>query len=359
MSGNRNHYQCLLRVFAYCMAIPLTVFGQSTTKHSIHGYLNLDDSWERVVYLSYIPTLEDLFVISSDMIIAKAVLDSLGYFEFETSFLPEKENLYRIHVTKKGDPPATLIMGGNSENYLIFPVSRQTDINLIATAFYPPFKNTVFDDSTASQAFQQVTKRIFDTKQWASESSAAKRGFIEKQLQKELLVTADTSKNPLLSLYAFYNSHLDYSNASDKAIIASFLHKWKKQNSPYFRTFRQKYKVTMKGMNNESASYVLGIPWFGYVLFAVILLFTGFVIGHHGFPFRKRENTTPTSSPSQPSENITCLSIQERKILELLKQGATNQEISDHFNIEISTVKSHVSRILSKFGVKSRKELLK
>jgi DNA-binding NarL/FixJ family response regulator len=43
----------------------------------------------------------------------------------------------------------------------------------------------------------------------------------------------------------------------------------------------------------------------------------------------------------------------------MLKKGASNKEISEEFNIGISTVKSHVSSILSKMNAKSRKELMR
>jgi len=63
--------------------------------------------------------------------------------------------------------------------------------------------------------------------------------------------------------------------------------------------------------------------------------------------------------PSQSTnKNFKLLSIQERKIHEALKDGKSNKEISEEFNIGISTVKSHVSSIYSKLNIKSRKEIL-
>lgn len=52
------------------------------------------------------------------------------------------------------------------------------------------------------------------------------------------------------------------------------------------------------------------------------------------------------------------LSIQERKIFAFLKNGKFNKEISDQLHIGLSRVKSHITNIYSKFGVKSRKEIL-
>ena len=63
-------------------------------------------------------------------------------------------------------------------------------------------------------------------------------------------------------------------------------------------------------------------------------------------------------SPNKKSKSLNNLSIQERKILVLIQQGLSNQEISDQCNIGMSTVKSHVSNIYGKLKIKSRKEAL-
>lgn len=81
----------------------------------------------------------------------------------------------------------------------------------------------------------------------------------------------------------------------------------------------------------------------GSFIAAAICVAIGFLIGHR----RRKTNS-----------NVEKLSVQERRVLELLKKGATNQEISNQYNIEVSTVKSHVSGILSKLKVKSRKEII-
>ena len=48
------------------------------------------------------------------------------------------------------------------------------------------------------------------------------------------------------------------------------------------------------------------------------------------------------------------LTDREREILMLLSEGMSNEEIARAFFLEVSTVKSHLSRMLPKIGVKSR-----
>lgn len=57
--------------------------------------------------------------------------------------------------------------------------------------------------------------------------------------------------------------------------------------------------------------------------------------------------------PSIPSQDLTE---REREVLALMIEGLNNTQIAGRLEISPSTVKSHVSNILSKFGVASRTE---
>jgi len=54
------------------------VCGQNKKEATISGNLYFDDSWDSIIYLSYIPTYGDMYFMSNDMIIAETVIDSLG-----------------------------------------------------------------------------------------------------------------------------------------------------------------------------------------------------------------------------------------------------------------------------------------
>ena len=58
------------------------------------------------------------------------------------------------------------------------------------------------------------------------------------------------------------------------------------------------------------------------------------------------------------SNLISQLSVQEKRVLDLLKEGKSNKEISQELHIEVSTVKSHLNKIYSQLGVKGRKEII-
>jgi LuxR family maltose regulon positive regulatory protein len=67
----------------------------------------------------------------------------------------------------------------------------------------------------------------------------------------------------------------------------------------------------------------------------------------------------PTSRESEPSPGLPQplldpLSAREQDVLRLLARGASNQDIADALVVAISTIKHHVSNILSKLEVTNR-----
>lgn len=68
--------------------------------------------------------------------------------------------------------------------------------------------------------------------------------------------------------------------------------------------------------------------------------------------------TTMTNGVLQQKVDET-LSQREVEVLEVLLTGATNQQIAGALNISINTVKIHVSRILSKLGYESRRDVIR
>jgi DNA-binding CsgD family transcriptional regulator len=73
------------------------------------------------------------------------------------------------------------------------------------------------------------------------------------------------------------------------------------------------------------------------------------------------ETPPGTSSQEIPLEDIFeqyALSPREQEVARLVLEGRSNQEIGETLFISLSTVKTHVSNIFQKFGVKSRVELI-
>ena len=60
---------------------------------------------------------------------------------------------------------------------------------------------------------------------------------------------------------------------------------------------------------------------------------------------------------SELSGVLVSLTYRERQVMELVRQGMQNKEIADRLNISLRTVKHHVTNILAKHGVESRRYL--
>ena len=120
--------------------ISLTIPGLKS-QNCIEGEIFIDSIWRPVVYLSIIADFDDMNSMSNEMIIEKADINPSGKFILNTEFLPEGDNLCRIHIAKKNDPHASLIIGGKDENHFFLIVNKQFSIRIQNTSRPPIFKD--------------------------------------------------------------------------------------------------------------------------------------------------------------------------------------------------------------------------
>lgn len=99
-------------------------------------------------------------------------------------------------------------------------------------------------------------------------------------------------------------------------------------------------------------------------LFALLFLGFGVMISRIYFTERKEESSSSIPQDSSPiidKVKIKELGISKREyeVLELIGKGHSNQEIAQQLFISESTVKTHVSNLLSKLNAKRRTQALK
>jgi len=70
----------------------------------------------------------------------------------------------------------------------------------------------------------------------------------------------------------------------------------------------------------------------------------------------ENERRSPAGRVGQ--ERQVDLTPQMRRVLELVARGRSNSEIAEDLTIEVSTVKSHVSRLLSRLDCRDRENLI-
>ncbi len=297
---------------------------------SISGTIPIQDTWEPIIYLSYIDSFDAMNSMSAEMIVASDTIDSLGGFVLDLDFLPLGDHLVRLHLVKKGDPPTSLVIGGKMENHWFLIVNNKSVINLVYSEGLPISENLTVSGSPFTEGFHQISALRIYPNSLDYESSILKKEFVVEAVNENLRKIADSSSNPLIALYALKSSDYKTNEEESPEYYESFLKKWDAVDTPYFQEFREEIKDDK-------------IPW-RILLYGVLTLFAGVVFGK--------------VLGGRKKLHVKKLSVQERKIFELLKRGASNQQISDECHIELSTVKSHVSSIFSKLKIKSRKEAI-
>ncbi len=324
--------------FKYIILISVLVISLNPKLKSqpgIKGQISIDTTiWSPVAYLSLIPDFDNMYSISYEMIIDKADIDDSGRFSFFTKYLPDEDNLYRIHISKKGDPPATLIIGGKDENHFFIIANKKSSLIIKDTCKSEFTKNISVEGYSPNGMMQQINRISGYLDSIDYNTPNGKPELIRNSIFAQLRQIADSCSNPLVSLYAIYKSRFERNYSQNQQFYKNYLAKWKGEQSSYFDDFRKKIPVSH---NNTIMPVLIGLLLF------IIALFIFFTVNKL---LKKKRNI------------LKDLSVQERKIYALILEGKSNKEISDLLMISLSTVKSHVNNIYSKLDVNSRKEIL-
>lgn len=319
---------------------------QTWATTQITGNINYNSQWEPKIYLSLINSFDDLNTMSYDFLIAETEIDSSGYFSFDNLELPLGDRIYRLHICKKGDPVSTIIIGGKEENFIHFVTQDGMDITIKPLGKKVLIKTASIAGHNANNSLQSLEKIKEILLSPPALPSAQNRKMIQQKALKSFKEIADTSTHGIIQLLALYYI-ADYFGFTNNL---KFLTNKSKQISeldsanPYYLSFKdvlEFIKYQTKEINSVKNSWLL-------ILIALLVVVFGLY-----FIFGK-------SKPSNDEKNDLekTLSIQERKVLDLLKQGKSNKEIADELHIEVSTVKSHLNKIYQRLGVKSRKEIV-
>jgi DNA-binding CsgD family transcriptional regulator len=324
------HYKFLGLILVSLISLNLN------SQPGIRGQIHIDTTiWAPVAYLSLITEFDDLNKMSNEMILEKANIDNTGRFSFSTQFLPQEDNLYRFHISKKSDPPASLIIGGKEENHFFLIANNHSTIQIIDTGALEFLRDVIIDGYYPNQMIHQVDEIATYLDSTSFNGSQVKIELIRNAIFGKLRSFADTCSNPLVCLYALYKSKFENNYPINQQYYIKLLSKWKNDRSSYFTEFRKKIPPSQK--NRSLVPFLIGMAG----------LFLGFFIC---FAYSKLYNKNQNP--------LRDLSVQERKIFSLIMEGKSNKEISDTLTIGLSTVKSHVNSIYSKLGINSRKDVL-
>jgi DNA-binding CsgD family transcriptional regulator len=309
------------------------------SKTTIQGYINLDTTvWAETAYLSLIPEMRQLSTISLDQIIGQAKIDNQGYFNFQLDLLGDMDQIYRIHFVKKGDPPASLIIGGRDQNHFFLLSGNGTETIVRIPSGRNLLEGLSFEGYSPNLSLLKADKLISELNALDEQATTVNRNYIRGVFNRQLREMADTSSHILVSLYALWHSDYREHQAVDPGWYTAYMKRWKNVDSSYLSDLRLELGLDRKGNS-------LGILVVLLLAVSVILLL---IIWS-----RKVGMKVVPSGP-----DLSQLTVQERKVYALLREGYSNKEIAGDLVVSISTVKTHVNNIFSKLGVNSRKEIL-
>ncbi len=232
---------------------------------SIKGQIQMDSTWNPVAYLSLIPNLNEMYTMSNNMIIEKANIDSTGHFSFHTGYLPAQDKLYRIHISKKGDPPASLIIGEKEENHLFVIANNKSNVIIHDTS-----DNTFLNDVKVSgyypnKLFQRVTEMTSYKDTLQADGSALKNEFIKNAVYEKLRMFADTCSHPIVSLYALYQSKFESNYSENQQFYKDYLEDWDHEKSSYFKAFRDSLSLRLVNGWSGSSLELLFSAWVSWL----------------------------------------------------------------------------------------------
>jgi len=302
----------------------------------IKGQLLFDNTvWAPVVYLSHIQDLDQMHAISYRQIIAQVEMEQDGSFSFSTDLLPKSDQLYRVHLVKRDDPPATLIIGGRDHNHFFFLAKRGSKVRIEMTPGPELFNDLTLTGYGPNRSLQEIDAVIERLNAVDQVATSINRDFTREVIYNQLRAMADSCKHPLTSLYALFSSNYKEHFPENPAYYRRYFRNWSHEKSEYYLAFRHQLDL---GRSRVHPGFVAGLG-----LLLVIMLVSGAFIWR-----RKNRNSSPYAD----------LTIQERRVFDMLKEGRSNKEIAEAFSVSVSTVKSHVNSIFSKLGVNSRRDIM-
>jgi len=307
-----------------------------TAQSGIEGMIFPDTAqWAPIAYLSIIPDFTQMYVISNELIIQRSEIGADGIFRFDTKAMGQEDHLYRIHFSKKGEPPASLIIGGRDENHLFLVANSGSEIAISIEGRKQLLGRVTYSGYKSNLALQEINQIAGFLDTLDMYGPTVNRDFVREAVYERLRRYADTCSVPLISLYALYQSRFESDYQNNPAFYKQYLRKWKHEDSEYFNAFRAQLPV------KESPKILLPLL---ITLFSIVIVTLVTIL----YIRKKRSVKSPYQS----------LTVQERKIFSLLKAGKSNKEISETCGVSLSTVKSHVNNIYSKLNLNSRTDVM-
>lgn len=347
-----------MRLFSTIFLLTLLSIAKIANGFTIKGRLTgLPSCWYPKIYLEAIHDIDGVYSSASQNLLLSAPVDSLGNFILTGNELPDDVRLYRLYVTPSANI-SSQISTGIKRNYILLFLNNHSEVFVSSNHFCAPYFDYQTSGSADNKAMSEIQTTInkFD-KHYAEATSETQKKFLENRICKDLLCYADSTSTPYAALFALLETDINTNHQLYGSVYRKFAAYFsqKAPNSPYGKQLTD--KLLTLDLQNQIIHGKTSTPWYVWLLSVMLALSVLINI----FLFRKLRSSEPPSSipivKNNPEQLIAALTIKEREILLMVDKGLSNKEIAEQLNVELSTVKTHVSRIYQKLSINNRKEV--
>lgn len=341
-----------------CVIFACLLFQSSVSAYRISGTINGNAGcYYPRVYLSVIDDISGFYHADEKNRIAKADIDTAGCFLLEGNDLPAEPMFYRLYFTPQ-EQSTSLVRGGSARNFIILLLHQQSDIRITIPDVCAPFFSYHITGSADNDALTNV-QQIIDSyyRLFPENEGETRKLFYTNAYQSRLFAFADSTHSPFAGLRAIMETDIAANYITYQNIYHPFAVKIKDAlpKSIYSRQLEELLQVeSYKNKTGEPGSSLL-------VKILTVMLVLSFGLNIYLYiVIKKQQGKTGADKENQQdnAENlIQQLTMREREILLMIDQGLSNKEIADKLNVEVSTIKTHVSRIYQKINISSRKEV--
>jgi len=345
----------------------LVLFGgfmiSSARAYRISGNVKgIEQCWYPRVYLEVIDDVTEhgFYSANGRNLIGEAEIDSAGNFILQGDDLPDDPMFYRLYITSRQNS-RTAIQGGIHRNYMVVLLTNASEIAVTAPQICEPyFRYTVAgsNDCSALATLEQQLIR-FDSVQLKNATDTRKQ-FVYDRCQQMLFAYADTSVFLMAAFRSIIETDIQQNYLKYRDAYERFAKKFEAAypQSVYARQLNEMLRIEAFKQEPEKPSVSV------VTIVLVVLLCTSVVLNFWLYGKTRKGQTAIVAEPNPAEDDvqktealIEQLTIKEREILLLVDQGLSNKEIAERLTVELSTVKTHVSRIYQKLNIKSRREV--
>lgn len=281
-----------------------------------------------IVYLDILDAWDDFQLISDQMTIQRAAIDSTGHFRLAGNELPPGTGFYRLRYARKTEPMVSMNFG--KRHFVHFLATASDSLQFTGLFLHPlPEGNRLIDEVADKLDVLATEERHAETIRLTN---------LINNKRRELLATYFPTASAAEGVYLLGNWPDEGPPLALLKKLEAQLEKTPTLRSSYLSSLRERIGALDGGhlrQRNRQLSWLLVIS----------LLANGAC-----FVWWWRQSRS--AKTERPAPNFTA---KEEEVLDLIAEGKTNKEIASTLFISTATVKTHVNNIYKKAGLSNRK----